>query len=148
VLLASNPPELVVPNDNHRDAVASRGPATDRAVTHNDTREIRVNLELNCTTITLAFGHPSFLCAIKLKRLLKNLAGILVMGAEGYSPTPIVAPARWPVSHNGSLGSVRIGKTASTRLGELLGKLLAKDERHIRNPAELKGHTTPGAFAN
>ena len=61
VLLAPNPPELALRNQNHRDAVAPRGPATDRAVAHKDAREIRVNLELDRTAIAFPCGHPIFL---------------------------------------------------------------------------------------
>ena len=70
MLLAPNPPELVVRNHNHRDAVAPRGPATDRAVAHKDAREIRVDLELNRATIAFTSRHPIILYVTKLKRLL------------------------------------------------------------------------------
>jgi len=57
VLLASNSPEFVVRNENHRDAIASCGSATDRAVAHKDTREIRVDLELNRAAIAFPSRH-------------------------------------------------------------------------------------------
>jgi hypothetical protein len=61
VIFALNPPESVVRNDDHRDAIASRGSATNRAVAHEDVGKIRVDLKLNNTAIALAFGHEIFL---------------------------------------------------------------------------------------
>ena len=65
-LLAPDPPELVVRNQNHRDPITPREPATDRAVAHEDTRKIRVDLELNPAAIAFSCGHPIHLCDSKL----------------------------------------------------------------------------------
>lgn len=65
VLFALNPAELIVQNDNNGYAIASRGPATDRAVAHENAGEVRVDLKFDRSAIAFASGHPIFLCATK-----------------------------------------------------------------------------------
>src|SRR5262245_4434525 len=63
VPFAADPPEAVVWNDEHRDAIASRGSAADRTMAHVNTGQFGVDLELNRAAIALASSHGMFLYA-------------------------------------------------------------------------------------
>lgn len=54
-----SPPEVFVPHDHHRDAIASRGTPADRAVTDVDAGRFAANLPTNGTTVAGAPNHDA-----------------------------------------------------------------------------------------